>query len=226
MTYTDANGILRWEETDPITPLESTLNAGMDSVSAAITGVKNGIIHYVADTSERAAKALAFAPSNTKPLYVHRGDATSGFNLEYTTNGTTWDTVRGGSMKVRNVTPTAVGVLSTATAPLAAAQTIPANPFGAQPYWLTVTGGAVISCPAPNRGVVETVVDGTVLDYTEISAGSGAAQVRGLCSKGILITNPNTTHTVGVQLRMLEGTGTVLGPGRIYQIELSPAVSF
>lgn len=90
MTTTDANGIIRWESTDPITPLEATLNAGMDSVSAAITGTKNGIIHYVANTTERAAKALAFAPSASKPLYVHRADGGPNGALERTTNGTTW----------------------------------------------------------------------------------------------------------------------------------------
>lgn len=95
MTYTDVNGILRWEETDPITPLEATLNAGMDSVSAAITGVKNGAIHFVPDVTARAALATAFAPTATKPLYVHRQDAPAGVNLEFTTNGTVWDTVRG-----------------------------------------------------------------------------------------------------------------------------------
>ena len=94
MTTTDANGIIRWESTDPVTPLESTLNAGMDSVSAAVTLVKRGLINYVANTSARNALAASYAPSATKPLYVHRGDATTGFNLEYTTNGTTWRTVR------------------------------------------------------------------------------------------------------------------------------------
>lgn len=104
MTTVDVNGILRWESTDPITPLESTLNAGMDSVSAAVTGVKNGTIHFVANTTERAAKALAFAPSASKPLYVHRQDAPVGMNLEYTTNGTVWRSVSRGQRIVNYAT--------------------------------------------------------------------------------------------------------------------------
>lgn len=93
MTTTDANGIIRWESTDPITPLEATLNAGMDSVSAAITGAKKGSIHYVANTTERAAVVLAFAPTASKPLYVHRADAGLGRELERTLNGTDWLTI-------------------------------------------------------------------------------------------------------------------------------------
>ena len=93
MTTTDANGILRWESTDSVTPLESTLNAGMDSVSAAVTLVKRGLINYVANTSARSALAATFLPTASKPLYVHRQDAPAGYNLEYTINGTTWYTV-------------------------------------------------------------------------------------------------------------------------------------
>lgn len=116
MTYTDANGILRWEETDPITPLEATLNAGMDSVSAAITGVKNGVIHFVPDVTARAALATTFAPTATKPLYVHRQDAPAGMNLEFTLNGTTWRPVNRGQRVVTASTSDRMwGALKTAT---------------------------------------------------------------------------------------------------------------
>lgn len=90
MTTTDSNGIIRWESTDPVTPLEATLNAGMDSVSAAVTGVKNGIFYTVANVTERATRASEFSPTASKPLYVHRIDAPGRNKMEYTINGTDW----------------------------------------------------------------------------------------------------------------------------------------
>jgi hypothetical protein len=117
MTTTDANGILRWESTDPVTPLESTLNAGMDSVSAAVTLVKRGLINYVANTSARSALAATFLPTASKPLYVHRQDAPAGYNLEYTINGSNWYTV--GNTASNTVGSAAVSTITSATyAPL------------------------------------------------------------------------------------------------------------
>lgn len=102
MTTIDDNGIIRYESTDPVTPLEATLNAGLDSVSAAVTAVKRGLINYVANVSERTTLANAFGPTPSKPLYVHRGDANVGMNLEYTTNGTTWRAVNRGQRIVNH----------------------------------------------------------------------------------------------------------------------------
>lgn len=90
MTTTDANGIIRYETTDPVTPLEATLNAGLDSVSAAVTVVKKGIINFAANITARTAVAAAFSPTATNPLYVHRQDADVLRRLEYTIDGTNW----------------------------------------------------------------------------------------------------------------------------------------
>jgi hypothetical protein len=40
MTTTDANGIVLYETTDPVSPLQTLLNLGQASVSSAITGAK------------------------------------------------------------------------------------------------------------------------------------------------------------------------------------------
>lgn len=55
-------------------------------------------IVYVANTTARAQlvaglNTAGVGPSTTRPIYVHRGDATAGKELEYTTDGTTWTSV-------------------------------------------------------------------------------------------------------------------------------------
>lgn len=114
MTTTDANGIIRWETTDPVAPLEATLNAGMDSVSAAVTTVKRSLINFVSNVTARNALAASFAPSATKPLYVHRQDAPAGYNLEYTINGTTWAAVRQNDTKMAVSTANQTGITGAA----------------------------------------------------------------------------------------------------------------
>lgn len=94
MTTVDANGIIRYEETDPVTPLQSVLNAGLQSVSDSLTPIKDASIKYVVNTSARAALAASFLPTTSKPLYVWRGNAQAGRNLEVTTDGTNWYTIR------------------------------------------------------------------------------------------------------------------------------------
>lgn len=41
MTTTDSNGIIRYQTTDPVSPLQTLLNLGMQSVSDAITGLRS-----------------------------------------------------------------------------------------------------------------------------------------------------------------------------------------
>lgn len=41
MTTTDANGIIRYQTTDPVSPLHTLLNLGMQSVSDAVTGIRS-----------------------------------------------------------------------------------------------------------------------------------------------------------------------------------------
>lgn len=54
------------------------------------------VIVPVANEAERAAlvASLTWTPSPSRPLYVHRADAGTGLELEVTTSGTVWRTVR------------------------------------------------------------------------------------------------------------------------------------
>lgn len=98
MATTDSNGIVFLEETDPISPFHTTINTLQQGTSDALSGIKDGsndilVIHQVADTSERAALAVAYGPTASKPLYVNRANAGAGKEMEYTTDGSTWRTV-------------------------------------------------------------------------------------------------------------------------------------
>lgn len=181
----------------------------------------------VANVTERAQlvadlTALDVGPSLARPLYVHRADAPDGFELEVD-EGSGFYSVSGGS-RFRYVTPTSSGTL-TGQIDLAAAQTIPALPFGNRPYWLRITGAAVLSCLAPRRGIIETLIDGSTWDYDEVSAGAGSAQSGVRCTRPFLITNPAVTHTARVRISAPDGQITVLGPGRVFDIELTPATA-
>lgn len=61
-------------------------------------------IVYVANATDRAQfvaglTTAGVGPSASRPIYVHRGDATPGWELEFTTNGTTWNKVRGAAVQ-------------------------------------------------------------------------------------------------------------------------------
>lgn len=61
MTTTDSNGIVRYETSDPVSPLHTLLNLGMASVSSAITLLKTGSI------------GTAYTPTITGPATVNYG---------------------------------------------------------------------------------------------------------------------------------------------------------
>lgn len=78
-----------------------TVPAGSEvPARAAILGAFESVndIVPVANTTERAAVATAIAPSTSRPLVVWRADAPAGQNLETTTNGTTWATIKAGDV--------------------------------------------------------------------------------------------------------------------------------
>ena len=98
MAITDSNGIVFLEETDPISPFHTTINALQQGTSDAFSTIKDGsdgeiILHYVASTAARGALATAYGPTASKPLYVYRGDATVGEELEVTEDGVTWNII-------------------------------------------------------------------------------------------------------------------------------------
>lgn len=220
MGTTDANGIYMYDDTDGA-PIPSVLNVGQQSVSDAIEGL--GTYHVVANTAERDALSLAYGPSASDPLYVHRRDAPNGFELECN-KGAGFYSVSGGS-RFRYVTPVASGALAGAIN-LAPVQTIPANPFGARPYWLKITGAAVLSCPAPRRGMVHTLIDGSPWDYNELSGGSSSVQTGVRCNRPKLILDYGITHTAGVRIEAPDGLITVMSLGRVFDIELTPATEW
>lgn len=93
MGTTDSNGIWFWDENDIFAPVHTALNLGQSNLSAVIQGVRDGLIHYVANEAERTALVATYHPTTTRPLYVFRDNAPAGTELEFTQNGTTWVTV-------------------------------------------------------------------------------------------------------------------------------------
>lgn len=217
-----------------ISPEKIRTPAGSDNYALTndlrLMGESGRTVVPVANVTERQAivaemLAQGRPVSTSNPLYVHRDDATAGFELECDEGGGFY-TVSGGSM-FRFVVPTASGTLADGNMiDLAVAQTIPALPFGNRPYWVRISGGAVMNCPGPARGIVETLIDGSAWDYNELSIGSGTTQAGVRVARPYLITTPGVTHTARVRLRAAGGTITVLGSGRIFDIELTPAAIF
>jgi len=89
MGTTDSNGIYFYEDTDGA-PVASLLNVGQQSVSNAITDIYDDIrpIAVVANLAQRTALVATYAPSPTKPLYVHQQDQALDSQFLVTTNGT------------------------------------------------------------------------------------------------------------------------------------------
>lgn len=62
-------------------------------MKALADSLRGRAIVPVANTAERADKAAALSPSAANPLIVFRASATAGRELEYTTDGATWQVV-------------------------------------------------------------------------------------------------------------------------------------
>jgi len=93
MGTTDANGIYMYADTDPLVPFASLLNTGQASVSAKFAAIDPGLIHYVANTTERTTLVNTFVPTASKPLFVYRGNAPVDRRIEYTADGTSWKSI-------------------------------------------------------------------------------------------------------------------------------------
>ena len=102
MGTTDANGVYFYEDTDPVSPLHTLLNLGQTSISTALSNqlAASSRIYPIANEAARAALVAKYPPSASKPLYAHRANAPVGRELEYTTDGTRWRSVKpaGGQM--------------------------------------------------------------------------------------------------------------------------------
>lgn len=72
MATLDENGILFYEETDPISPFHTFLNTGQQATANALAD--NLRIFSVADVAERDSLALERVPSVATPLVIYRRD--------------------------------------------------------------------------------------------------------------------------------------------------------
>lgn len=147
MTTTDSNGIIRYQTTDPVSPLHTLLNLGMQSVSDAVTTINNKTtINVVSNTAARTALVTALTaagkgPTPARPLFVSREDTPPSY-IESTTDGVTWRAV--GAPEVLTASTTASGVYTDSVALLTI--DIPAAPYarlldvGGQIYGGAISG--------------------------------------------------------------------------------------
>lgn len=96
MATLDDNGILFYEETDPISPIHTLLNTGQQSVSNAFGEASR--IWKVDNAGERNALAVARAASAANPVYVHQADAPVASRLKVSEDptGNVWRTIYAG----------------------------------------------------------------------------------------------------------------------------------
>lgn len=154
MATTDANGLVILQDTDAVSPLHTAINTVTASVSNFLT--VNKTIRYVANVTARTSLAGTYLPTTSNPLVVWRGDANTGSNIEYTTDGSNWFHVAGYGAGLDPRPLTAMGSVtitpSAANTPTSAAVTFPVGLFTATPVVLvnpattvpgtTVTGWA------------------------------------------------------------------------------------
>lgn len=93
MATIDSNGVLFYQDSDNFTP-PASLNLAQSNLSDLLSsGVR---FKRVANTTARSALVTSIGLANItadNPLFVWRADATAGFRLEYTSNGSDWHTV-------------------------------------------------------------------------------------------------------------------------------------
>lgn len=85
----DNNGVYFYETTDAISPLQTLLNVGQQSVSDSLDSTAR--IFPVPNTAERTALTALRPPSPTDPLIVYRGDT----KRVEVSDGTGWNPVGG-----------------------------------------------------------------------------------------------------------------------------------
>ena len=85
MTTTDSNGLIQYQTTDNVVPLQTTLNALSSSVSTALNSTVRTF--KVANDTERNALATTRVPSATNPLIVFNSASGKGYHEINTGSG-------------------------------------------------------------------------------------------------------------------------------------------
>lgn len=91
MATIDSNGVLFYQDSDNFTP-PASLNLAQSNLSSLLG--ESPRFKKVANTTARTALVSSIGLANitpASPLLVWRADAAAGSQLEYTTNGTTWN---------------------------------------------------------------------------------------------------------------------------------------
>lgn len=86
-TPADSQGIVRLQESDPLTPASVPFNMVLQNVSDAL---KTRSFYPVANAAERNSLASSLNPTVNTPLLVYRADSLSTRKFEYTFNGVDW----------------------------------------------------------------------------------------------------------------------------------------
>lgn len=98
MTTTDSNGLIQYQTTDNVVPLQTTLNAISSSVSTSLNSTVRTF--KVANDTERNALATTRVPSATNPLIVFNSASGKGYHEINTGSG--WSKMIPGDMGWRN----------------------------------------------------------------------------------------------------------------------------
>ena len=91
MATIDSNGVLFYQDSDNFTP-PASLNLAQSNLSSLLG--ESPRFKKVANTTARTALVSSIGLANitpANPLLVWRADAAAGSQLEYTTNGSTWN---------------------------------------------------------------------------------------------------------------------------------------
>lgn len=189
----------------------TTLSSGVViTQSAPFTAAAGGIVwlRNAADTWAAPEGAYAFR-MDTKTLMQRAGGA--------------WASV---NKRVRRIPGTASGSLAGASwVDLAAQQTIPASPFGpGVPYAVSVLAVSNATL-AGNTYALRVLIDGAANAQTQV-AGTGGISLDAEAQQ--VISNPDTTHSVAVQIQSVTGSSTVSTGATIsyFIIELERADTF
>lgn len=107
MATTDANGIVFYETTDPVSPLQTLLNSGQQSISNALSATVR--VWPVADATARTAILALKGSSAANPLFVWQADV----KATLVHDGTSWTGLLGDTIAATTNTtqgPAAAGV--------------------------------------------------------------------------------------------------------------------